>query len=89
MHKFLLLALSAAILAGAALVPSPADARVVCKRICDDGHCERKCREVYEDRDRHRDEDHRRYEDRREDRDRDGDRDRRHCVQVGPTMVCD
>jgi hypothetical protein len=83
MHKFLLLALSAATLAGAALVAGPADARVVCKRICDDGYCERKCWEERGDRDRHWD------EDRRGDRYRDRDGDRRHCVQVGPALVCD
>ena len=78
--------MSAAILAGASLVAGPADARVVCKRICDDGYCERKCWEERVDRDRYRD------EDRREDRDRYRYRDRddsRHCVQVGPALVCD
>ena len=85
MRKLLLMALSAAALAGASLVASPADARTVCKRVCDDGYCEKKCWEERGDRDRRWDGDR----DWDTDRDRGRYRERRNCVQVGPAMVCE
>jgi hypothetical protein len=76
MRNLLVLTVSAATVVGASLVASPADAREVCKRVCDVGYCQQRCwtedREVYRDRDR------RWYR----------DRDRRNCLQVGPASVC-
>ena len=78
MRNLLVLTVSAATVVGASLVASPADAREVCKRVCDEGYCQQRCwtedREVYRDRDR----DRRWYR----------DRDRRNCLQVGPASVC-
>ena len=74
MRNLLVLTVSAATVVGASLVASPADAREVCKRVCDEAYCQQRCwtedREVYRDRDR------RWY------------RDRRNCLQVGPASVC-
>ena len=99
MRKLLLLALAAATLTGASLVAGPADARLVCRRICDDGFCERKCWEERGDRDRREERGDRDRREERGERDRrwDGDRDRergryrerRNCVQVGPAVVCE
>jgi Ni/Co efflux regulator RcnB len=87
MRKLLLLALAAATLTGASLAASPADARVVCRRICDDGFCQRRCWEERGDRDGRWDRG--RDRDRDRDRYRDRYRERRNCVQVGPAVVCE
>ena len=81
MRNLLVLTVSAATIIGALLIASPADAREVCKQVCDEGSCQQRCwtedrdREVYRDRDRYGD------------RGR-WDRDRRNCVRVGPASVC-